>query len=60
LASRKDRIVLETDSPYLTPSPFRGQTNFPKYMDLIYKEAEKLTSITEEEIRKNIKELFNV
>ena len=28
-------IVLETDSPYLTPHPYRGTTNEPKYIDLI-------------------------
>ena len=30
-----DSIVLETDSPYLTPHPYRGTTNEPKYIDLI-------------------------
>jgi len=28
-------IVLETDSPYLTPHPYRGQKNEPKYIDTI-------------------------
>lgn len=34
-----DYIVLETDAPYLTPVPFRGTPNSPKYIPLI---AEKL------------------
>ena len=28
-------ILLETDSPYLTPSPYRGESNSPKYIRLI-------------------------
>ena len=28
-------ILLETDSPYLTPSPYRGESNSPKYIPLI-------------------------
>lgn len=37
-----DNIVLETDSPYLTPEPFRGKKNSSKYIPFI---AEKLASI---------------
>ncbi len=36
----EDRILLETDSPYLAPVPFRGKENHPAYLPLI---AEKLT-----------------
>jgi TatD DNase family protein len=31
----RDRIVLETDSPYLTPEPHRGRPNKPAYLGLI-------------------------
>jgi TatD DNase family protein len=31
----KDRLLLETDSPYLTPVPYRGQRNDPSYLPLI-------------------------
>ena len=31
----RDRLVLETDSPYLTPVPHRGQRNSPEYIPLI-------------------------
>ncbi len=37
-----ERIVLETDSPYLTPVPYRGQRNEPSYIKYI---AEKLSVI---------------
>ena len=32
-----DKLLLETDSPYLAPKPFRGKTNFPKYLSEIAK-----------------------
>ncbi len=31
----RDRLVLETDSPWLTPEPHRGETNTPAYLPLI-------------------------
>jgi TatD DNase family protein len=34
-ALRADRLVLETDAPYLTPHPYRGQRNEPSYVPLI-------------------------
>lgn len=37
-----DRIVLETDGPYLAPVPFRGKTNNPAYLRII---AEKLAEV---------------
>lgn len=37
-------IVLETDAPYLTPVPYRGQPNSPKYIPLI---AQKLADLYE-------------
>jgi TatD DNase family protein len=35
--------VLETDSPYLAPTPFRGKRNESAYVRLV---AEKLTTVT--------------
>jgi len=37
-----DKIVLETDAPYLPPVPYRGRRNEPIY---IWKTAEKLSEI---------------
>ena len=31
----KDRLLLETDCPYMTPHPFRGKTNYPKYIKFV-------------------------
>jgi TatD DNase family protein len=30
-----DRLLIETDSPYLAPVPFRGKTNNPSYVPLV-------------------------
>jgi TatD DNase family protein len=37
-----EKLVLETDGPYLAPMPFRGKRNDPKYLRII---AEKIASI---------------
>jgi len=47
-----DNLILETDSPYLTPTPYRGKRNEPAYTKII---AEKLASITNEELETIIK-----
>jgi TatD DNase family protein len=38
----RDRILLETDAPYLTPEPHRGRRNLPAYVGLV---AERLASL---------------
>ncbi|MDI9487624.1 MAG: TatD family hydrolase [Bacillota bacterium] len=30
-----DKLLLETDCPYMTPEPYRGKTNYPKYISLV-------------------------
>lgn len=42
-SSPADRIVLETDSPWLAPVPYRGKTNTPAFMPFIYKAASEVT-----------------
>ena len=43
-----ENIVLETDSPYLTPTPFRGQKNSSKYIPLI---AEHIANILDTSVQ---------
>ena len=59
-----DRLVLETDCPYMAPEPFRGKRNHPGYL---YRMAEKLAELWElpvEEVHaitlENGKRLYNI
>ncbi len=45
-----NRILLETDSPYLTPSPNRGKRNEPSYLQYILKKAAEIKKIAPEEL----------
>lgn len=47
-----DNIVLETDSPYLTPDPFRGQKNSSKYIPLIAQRIAEILNVSLEEVAK--------
>ena len=47
-----DNIIFETDSPYLTPEPFRGKKNSSKYIPYISKKVAEILQKDEEEIRK--------
>ena len=38
-------ILLETDSPYLTPEPFRGGDNSPKYIPIIVKKISEIKNV---------------
>ncbi len=57
-------LMLETDSPYMTPVPFRGQTNSPKYLNFIAQEIADLKNIDANEIvektTENAKKFFNL
>jgi TatD DNase family protein len=59
-----DRLLIETDSPWLSPVPFRGKTNYPGRVRFV---AEKLAEIREESLDqiasvtfKNACQLFNL
>lgn len=45
-----DRILIETDSPYLAPVPFRGKTNQPAFVRFVAEEIASLRDITIEEV----------
>ncbi len=57
-------LLLETDSPYLTPEPFRGKQNNPSHIMDIAKFVCELKNISLEELSKttndNIKRMFNI
>lgn len=46
-----DSIVLETDSPYLAPVPYRGKRNEPSYIPLIGAKVAELMKVTTEELQ---------
>jgi len=64
LPSILSSIVLETDSPYLTPHPYRGVRNEPKYVLEIAHFICDYLSITKEELstitNQNISEVFSL
>ena len=45
-----NRILLETDAPYLTPAPKRGKRNEPAYLEHILKKAAEIKEISFEEM----------
>ncbi len=45
-----DRILIETDAPYLTPVPFRGKMNEPSYLPYIVKRISEIRGEREEEL----------
>ncbi len=59
-----DKILTETDCPYLAPVPFRGQTNEPKNIDLIIKKISEIKNIElnklEKIIENNTKNIFKI
>lgn len=59
-----DRLLIETDCPYLTPHPFRGKRNEPAHVKLVAEEIALLKNLPFEEIAnvttKNAKKLFGI
>lgn len=57
-----DRMLIETDSPYLAPVPFRGKLNQPAYVKHVAEEIAKLRGIPLDEVGRatseNFKHLF--
>jgi TatD DNase family protein len=59
-----DRFFVETDSPYLTPEPYRGKRNEPTYVREVVAKIAELRELSVEEVAKqsfqNAARLFNV
>ncbi|MBB6579939.1 TatD DNase family protein [Comamonas odontotermitis] len=46
----EDRLLIETDSPYLAPVPFRGKTNTPAYVPFVAKQIAQVRGMSEEAV----------
>ena len=59
-----DRILIETDSPYLAPPPHRGERNEPAYVVEVAKKIAEIKNLplaaVEAQTTKNANELFNL
>lgn len=59
-----DRLLIETDCPYLTPAPFRGKRNEPSYVKYIAEQIAELREISFEELAalttENAKKVFRI
>ena len=59
-----EKLLVETDCPYLTPHPHRGEKNEPKYICLVVEEIARLKDISKKHVEQvtyeNACRLFNV
>ena len=59
-----DRCLIETDSPYLAPMPYRGKTNSPAYVPFVAKQIAELKGIPVEAVARattdNFERLFKL
>lgn len=46
-----ERLLVETDAPFLTPAPFRGQRNEPTYVEYVARKVAELRHISEDDVR---------
>ena len=57
-----DRMLIETDSPYLAPVPYRGKTNNPSYVVHVAQQVAELRGSTAESLAevtsRNFERLF--
>lgn len=54
-----DRIILETDSPFLSPVPLRGRQNFPENIKYTYKFISELKKISQTKLEDAVTENFS-
>ncbi len=59
-----EKIILETDAPYLTPVPYRGKENQPAYVKFVAEEIAKIKNITINDVKnittQNAERIFNI
>lgn len=59
-----DRLLVETDCPYMAPTPYRGKRNQSNYIEFIMDEIAELKGLTKKEISEftifNTKSLFKI
>lgn len=57
-----DRLLIETDSPYLAPVPYRGKTNNPSYVPYVARQIAEVRGLSVEEVAaatsRNFEQLF--
>ncbi len=49
-----EHLLVETDSPYLTPTPFRGKINQPAYVSYVAKEMAKLKELSQTQLMEQL------
>jgi len=49
-ATPMEQMVVETDAPYLTPVPFRGKPNEPKYLPFIIEKIAEVKEVSVEQV----------
>lgn len=59
-----DRLLIETDCPYLTPEPFRGKRNYSGYINFVAEKIAEIKKMTIDEVSnityQNAKSLFKI
>lgn len=59
-----DKLLVETDAPFLAPHPYRGKRNEPAYVKLVAEEIAQLRAMSYEELAslttENAKRFFQV
>jgi TatD DNase family protein len=54
-----DRLLIETDSPYLAPVPHRGKTNNPSYVPFVAQQIAQIKGLTVQAVAETTSHNFN-
>ena len=59
-----DRLLTETDAPYLTPPPYRGKRNEPSYVEFVAEKIAEIKGVEKEEVEEtttqNARDLYKI